>query len=225
MEENNEKVEQKNVESEIKKQAKEAFEQTKNEIKNTNLKEETEKGKNLVKDLISKPIQTLQNIVNEEGNKLYVLAMILLGVWVVRGALGEIIYSISYKYHDFSFWSLIKDIIEPVLAVVTATIAIIILNKENKKSFIKTITCVVIAKVPVIISSILGLLTYISSNATYLTSPISSILSVISTVFMFFTVKELLGKKENEDAFKSFVLVMAIYYVVSFVLRFLEIYI
>ena len=102
-------------------------------------------------------------------------------------------------------------------------IIIHVLNKDNKQTLTKSITIVSIAKIPLVISAILGYLTYISSNVRYITSPIASLLNVISTVFMFFAVKEMFKEEDNEKALKLFIKVEVIYYIVAFAFSFLGI--
>ena len=99
-----------------------------------------------------------------------------------------------------------------------------VLNKDNKQSLTKSITAVSIAKIPLVISAVLGYLTYISSNVRYIVNPIASLLSVISTVLMFFVVKEMFKEGENEKALKLFIKVEVIYYIVAFAFSFLGIY-
>ena len=80
-----------------------------------------------------------------------------------------------------------------------------------------------VAKIPVIISSLLGFLTYISHKITSITTPIGSLLSIISTVLVYFAVKFLSDEENDSDALKAFIKVEAIYYIICFALSFLEI--
>ena len=108
--------------------------------------------------------------------------------------------------------------------ILAMAIIIHVLNKDNNQPLTKSITAVSIAKMPLVISAVLGYLTYISSNITYITSPIASLLSVISTVLMFFVVKESFKEEENEKALKMFIKVEVIYHIVAFAFSFLGIY-
>lgn len=217
MEENEEKQER-----ELKKEATDTLNETKEQIKNINIKEEAQKGKGLVGKLLKDPIGTIKEIVKDEKNQFYKTAILVVCIWIVIVLLKEILSCIVYEFHTFKILRTIKIIIAPIVKIIAMSIIIHMLNKENKQTLTKAITAVVIAKIPVVISSCLGFLTYISSNITYITNPISSLLSIISTILMFFVVKEMF-EEENEKALKTFIKVEAIYYVVVFAFSFLGI--
>lgn len=217
------KEEQKTKESELKQEASETIKQTKEQMKNINFKEEAQKGKGLISKLFSDPIQTIKETVKDETNQFYKTAILLIVLWVAIIFLKEILKAIIYDYYTFKLLSTLKLMLSPILKVLVMAIIIHGLNKENKQSLMKSITTVTIAKIPVIISACLGLLTFISTKITYITSPISSLLSIISTVLMFFVVKEMFGEEDNSKALKTFVKVEVVYYVVVFVLNFLGI--
>ncbi len=217
MEENEEKQER-----ELKKEATDTLNETKEQIKNMNIKEEAQKGKGLVGKLLKNPIGTIKEMVKDEKNQFYKTAILVVCIWIVIVLLKEILSCIVYEFHTFKILRTIKIIIAPILKIIAMSIIIHMLNKENKQTLTKAITAVAIAKIPVVISSCLGFLTYISSNITYITNPISSLLSIISTILMFFVVKEMF-EEENEKALKTFIKVEAIYYVVAFAFSFLGI--
>ncbi len=217
MEENEEKQER-----ELKKEATDTLNETKEQIKNMNIKEEAQKGKGLVGKLLKNPIGTIKEMVKDEKNQFYKTAILVVCIWIVIVLLKEILSCIVYEFHTFKILRTIKIIIAPIVKIIAMSIIIHMLNKENKQTLTKAITAVVIAKIPVVISSCLGFLTYISSNITYITNPISSLLSIISTILMFFVVKEMF-EEENEKALKTFIKVEAIYYVVVFAFSFLGI--
>lgn len=224
MEENNENQENNmNQDSELKKEAVDAINQTKEQIKNINFKEEAKKGKGLLGNLFSKPIETIKEVVNDENNQYYKTALLVVGIWAVIAIVKEILSCLKYEYHTFELLETIKLVLAPILIVLAMAIVIHMLNKKSKQSLTKSITAVAIAKIPVIISACLGILTYISYKITYITSPISSLLYVISTVLMFFVVKEMFGEEENEKALKTFIKVEAIFYIVVFAFSFLGI--
>ena len=210
MEENEEKQER-----ELKKEATDTLNETKEQIKNINIKEEAQKGKGLVGKLLKDSTGTIKEIVKDEKNQFYKTAILVVCIWIVIVLLKEILSCIVYEFHTFKILRTIKIIIAPILKIIAMSIIIHMLNKENKQA-------VAIAKIPVVISSCLGFLTYISSNITYITNPISSLLSIISTILMFFVVKEMF-EEENEKALKTFIKVEAIYYIVVFAFSFLGI--
>ncbi len=220
---NEQNEQQVNNDGELKKQAAETFKETKEQMKNINFKEEAEKGKGLLTKLFGKPVETIKEIVEDNKNQFYKTALIIIIAWVVLILLSKIIDFVIYDYYKFNVLATIKLMLSPVLKILVMAIIIHVLNKDNKQSLTKSITTVSIAKIPVVISVVLGYLTYISSNIRYVTNPISSLLSVISTVLMFFVVKEMFKEEDNEKALKVFIKVEVIYYIAAFAFSFLGI--
>lgn len=219
--ENKEKKE--SNENNLKKDATEAINNTKEQLKDMKFKEEAQKGKGLIIELLLDPIGTIKNIVKDDKNQYYKTALLAIAIWVLTVFLKDMLNFAINEYKKFNLLQTIKLVVSPLLRVLVLAVIIHILNKNKKQPIIKSITAVALAKIPVIVSSLLGFLTYISSNVTYVTSPISSLLSVISTVLMFFVVKEMFEKEDNAKAFTTFVKVEAIYYVVAFAFSFLGI--
>lgn len=220
---NEENKQQVKNEGELKKEATETFKETKEQIKNINFKEEAQKGKGLLGKLFGRPVETIKEIVEDNKNQFYQTTLLIIIVWIVLIFLRRIIDFIIYDYYKFDLLSTIKAMLVPILQILVMAIVIHIFNKEHKQPLTKSITAVSIAKIPVIISAVLGYLTYISSNVRYVTTPISSFLSIISTVLMFIVVKEMFKEQENEKALKAFIKVEAVYYVIVFALSFLGI--
>ena len=221
---NEQNAQQVNNDGELKKQAAETLKETKEQMKNINLKEEAKKGKGLLSKLFGKPVETIKEIVDDNKNQFYKTALIIVIAWVVLILLDRVIDFIIYDYYKFNVLATIKAMLSPILEILVMAIIIHVLNKDNKQSLTKSITAVSIAKIPLVISAVLGYLTYISSNVRYITNPIASLLSVISTVLMFFVVKEMFKEEENEKALKLFIKVEVIYYIVAFAFSFLGIY-
>lgn len=220
---NEQNEQQVNNDGELKKQATETLKETKEQMKNINFKEEAQKGKGLLSKLFGKPVETIKEIVDDNKNQFYKTALIIIIAWAVLILINRIIDFIIYDYYKFNVLATIKAILSPVLEILVMAIIIHVLNKDNKQPLTKSITAVSIAKIPLVISTILGYLTYISSNVRYITSPIASLLNVISTVFIFFVVKEMFKEEDNEKALKLFVKVEVIYYIVAFAFSFLGI--
>lgn len=220
---NEQNEQQVNNDGELKKQATETLKETKEQMKNINFKEEAQKGKGLLSNLFGKPVETIKGIVDDNKNQFYKTALIIIIAWAVLILVNRIIDFIIYDYYKFNVLATIKAILSPVLEILVMAIIIHVLNKDNKQLLTKSITAVSIAKVPLVISTVLGYLTYISSNVRYITNPIASLLSVISIVLMFFVVKEMFKEEENEKALKVFIKVEVIYYIVAFAFSFLGI--
>lgn len=221
MEENeqNNQIEQNDLKNETKNSINEAKEQ----MKNLNIKEEAKTGKGLIMDIWKDPLGAIGNNVKDEKNKFYKTALLLVALWTIIAALKQILYYVTSKYVSFNLLESIKVVIAPILEVASMTIAMYIINKNKKKSLSKTITAVTIAYIPVIISSALGLLTYISTSVIHVTNPISGFLIVISNIFVFFTLKALTEEQNDKEAIKTFFKVEGAFYIIYFVLRLLGI--
>lgn len=197
------------------------FNQTKEEIKNMDIKEEVQKGKGLIAKLFFDPIGTIKEIVDDDKNHYFKTAIFVIGVWLVAIALKLFLNHIVHKY-NYTFIAIVRNIVNPLLRILVFAVILHVFNKNSTKALPKTITAVSIAYIPTIISAVLGFLTFISSKVTYVTNPIGSLLAVIATVLRFFVTKEVLRKEDNKEALKSFIKVEAVYYVIAFALSFLE---
>ena len=217
--------ENQNRESNFKQETRDTINTAKEQMKNFNFKGEVEAGKGLFKRLWSDPINAIKDIVSDSENKVFKTSILLLAIWLVLVILERIIYYASNKYVDFEFLPVLKLFLSPILGIIAMTAAIYLLNKKSPKSIVTIITTVIVARIPLIITKLLGLLHYISSNVTYVTDPISKILNVITVVLTFFGIKFITEEEDNAKAFKFFVIVEGVYCLIYFVLRFLGIYI
>ena len=209
---------------ELKNETADTVKQVKENMKNVNVKEEAKAAKGFIGEMIKDPLGKINEIANDESNKYFKTAIVLVIVWMIAALLG----AISFKY--FSFRSLgstllgyIKTILAPLVSVVAMAVVIFLLNKKSKKSLITVLTTVVTVKLPVIIAKVISLLTIISLNISSITSKISSLASIISTVFMYFAVRDLFNEENENSAFKKFFIVETIYVVVAFVVSLLDI--
>lgn len=210
--------------NEVKAEAKQTVNQVKEHIKDVNFKEDAKATKGFVMELIKNPIEEIKNIVNDEKNSKFKIAILLVCVWMVASLIPSLK---GFDFKDFldEILNIVKDIIVPVLVVgVSAAIAFFMTRKsENKKSLITLLTVFTTAKLPIIVADVLGLLTLISYEISTITVRIGYFASAIACVMTFFAIKEIFGKDEKET-FKTFVIFEAIYFVVSIALKFLGIY-
>lgn len=231
MEENN----QNNVNAQnIKREAQDTVNQVKDSFKNIDMKQETEKAKNYFSRFLKEPIKTIGEIANDKSNAFLKTAIVLLVVWILASVLGTVlslissIFSLGFSYFFSSIFgnmlNVIKSIIVPVLMVAILSGIIYLMNNKSKKSFLTTVNTVMAAFIPTVVAEVVSLLNIIPS-AYRITSPVNGFLGLLTTVFTFFAIKELNDEKENDSAFKKFIIVEGIYYVVKFVLSFLTIYI
>ena len=176
------------------------------------------------------PFATIKSIAADNTNKTLKMAIIFIAIWMIAEFLDVIIPVITSRYWTGSLaveriFRIIKYTIAPVISVLVLSGIVYFMNKENKKSMLTTITSIVVAKIPVILASVVSLITLISSNASPVTSRFFSFCSVVSIILVYFSAKALCGEEQNSKFIKKFVVMYAIYYVVSLVAYYLGLYI
>lgn len=226
MEENEIKHENSVNTEDLKNQTADTVKQVKETMKNVNVKEEAKATKGFIIEMVKDPLEKIKEIANDSSNKHFKTAIILVIVWAVAALLG----TISFRYFTWRLFgstllSYVKTILAPVLIVAVMSTVIFLMNKKSKKSLITVLTTVTAIKLPVVAARVISLLTIISSSASTITSRITSLCSIISTVFLYFAIRDLYGEEDEKTAFKNFVIIEAIYIVVSFVISYLGIYI
>lgn len=225
MEENEKK--QVNTE-ELKNETVNTVNEVKETIKNVDIKKDTVETTNFVKELAVNPLEKIKEIVDDNSNKYLKYAIIILAVWVIA-IVVRALFASSGIWRFSAAWktllSIIKSGVAPVLGVVATSAIIMIFNKDNKKKPTTILTAVTTASIPVAIADVLRLLLIISSSMSKILSPISGFCAAISLILTYFTAKSILGIEKNSEFLKKFILIEACYYVVYFVLTFLEIYI
>lgn len=239
MEENNQNNEKINTE-EIKKEAVDAAKQVKETLKTTDLKKDANATKGFISNLFKNPIQEVETVANSSKNEFLKIAIIILIVWLVSVLIGEIIdvfqsYSyVSSLYTNFgtffknsvsNIFSIIKAVIAPILSLVVLSGIIYFMGKDKKKPFINIASSVIIAKIPVVLASVVSLLDVFGSQVYKIISPFSGFCSIISTVLLYFTIKSLYGEKEDNSFIKTFAIIMGIFYIAKFIINFFGIYI
>jgi hypothetical protein len=214
---------------EIKKETVDTVNQVKETIKNVDIKNDAKEATGFASAIFKDPFGTMKQIVNDDSNKHFKTAIIFMIIWIIAifisSLFGTTLYKFSFNLAFKQILSIIKAVVAPLLGVIVLSAIIYLMNKENKKSMITNITAVVTAKVPVIIASIVSLLTIISTQVGQITRPFSSLCSVISIVLTYFAAKSICGEEEDSKFFKKFVLIEAIFYIVYFAISFLGIYI
>ena len=226
MEENKE---QKQVNAEeLKNETVNTVNEVKETIKNVDIKKDTIETKNFVKEMFTNPLEKIKEIVSDDSNKYLKYAIIILAIWVASILIKSLFtvagiwkFSVAWK----TLLSIIKSTVAPILEVLAISVIILLFNKNNKKKLTTIITAVTTAQIPVVIASVLKLTLIISSSMSKLLTPFTGFCSAISLILTYFTAKSVLEVDKNSEFIKKFVLIEACYYVVYFVLTFLEIYI
>lgn len=227
MENNNENQEKKINTEELKSETLNTVNEVKETIKNVNVKKDALETKGFITDIIKDPLGKIKAIVDDNNNKFLKYAIILIVVWMAA-ILVKSVFGTTYfwKYGAFkNMLSIIKSVIAPAIGILSMSVIILILNKENKKTLSHLVTVVTTAKIPLVMSAVVSLLTILSSSMSSFTTPFSKFCSVISIILTYFALKNIFAEKENSKFVKRFALIEAIYCVVYFVFTFLGIYI
>lgn len=215
---------------ELKKETVDTVNQVKDTIKNVDIKNDTKEATGFVSEMFKDPFGAIKEITHDSANKHFKTAIVFLAIWTIAVFADAVLSLVMSKYllSSLSFskiLSIIKLTVAPILGVLVLSLIVFLMNKNSKKSLITVITGITVAKVPVIIAEVISLLTLISSNARSLTSRVSSLCAIVSTILTYFTIKGLFEEEQNSKFIKTFVIIEAIYYVVSLVIYYLGIYI
>lgn len=225
MEEN--KNENKINTEEIKSETVNTVNEVKETIKKVDVKKDTLETKGFVMDLFSDPLGKIKSIAEDNGNKFFKNALIVVIIWMVAVLIKQIFGTTNlWKYYGFKqFINIILTTITPAVGIIVMSVIIMIFNKENKKLLTQLITCITTARLPLAISSIVSLLTLINTSISAFTNPFSKFCNVISIILTYFVTKSIFAEKENSKFIKKFILIEGIYYIAYFVLTYLGIYI
>lgn len=195
-------------------------------VKNINIKEETQKSKSYLKELVQDPTGKIQSISTDKENTYFKTAIFALIIWSAVALIDAIfIYNISFSYIMKNILKILLLTVSPALSILTLSLIISVMNKKSKKSLNTIITTMITVKLPVILADVIGLLTLITSSASKLISPISGFLALLSTVLVFFGIKNLFEAEDNNASIKNFATVLGIFYIAKFLFTFLGIYI
>lgn len=224
---------------EIKKEASETAKEVKEAVKSADIKKDVNATKGFISNLFKNPIQEIETVAKSSKNEFLKIAIVVLVIWLAAVLIGAIInifqsYSlVSSLYTSFgtflknsvnNVFSVVKAIITPLISLVILCGIVYLMAKDKKKPFVNIITSIVIAKIPVVLASVIGLLGNFS-QVYKITSPFSGFCSVISTVLVYFSIKALYGEKDDNSFIKKFAIIMGIFYIAKFIISFFGIYI
>lgn len=226
MEEKEEKI---SIDTEnIKNETVEMAKKVKETIKGTKIKEETKAAKKFIVDMFKNPLDKIKEVANDNSNKFFKTAIILVIIWTI-------LVFIDSTYSTIYYWgfarvfknilNVLKEILAPALGILVYSAIILVLNKNNKKSLTTIISTVTITQLPLIISSLVSLLTIISSNISIITIPFAKICSVVAIILSYFGFKNLFAEDNDQTFIKKYILIQVIYYIAYIVIRLLGIYI
>lgn len=214
----------------LKKETSTTINEVKETIKKVNIKDDTEKTKGVLINLLKNPINEMKEIANSK-NAFFSTAIVLLFVWTVAVFIRQMYYVISITSISSFFryglvenlFRLIMSTLAPTIGVILLSVIILVMNKSAEKSLVSIVTTVVFANIPVIIAYVINLITIISSDASRITSPFSSLCHIVSIILLYFGIKELFKQEDDNKFMKTFVILELIYFAGVFILSFLGI--
>lgn len=221
-------MEEKNMDSKnIKEEATDAVNQVKDTIKNVDIKKDSLETKGFIVEMFKNPLEKIREIATKNDKKFLKYVIIILVIWCISELVHEI-----FTLNIWGYFNLGKNILRVIIAGITPIISILVMsiivflvkgkNKKNLTTIVSTITS---ANIPMVIASIVSLLTLINIRANVLTNPFTQLCNVITIILSYFGIKSLLGIEKNSEYIKKFVIIEAIFYIVYIVLSFLDIYI
>ena len=221
-------MEEKNMDSKnIKEEATDAVNQVKDTIKNVDIKKDSLETKGFIVEMFKNPLEKIREIATKNDKKFLKYVIIILVIWCISELVHEI-----FTLNIWGYFNLGKNILRVIIAGITPIISILVMsiivflvkgkNKKNLTTIISTITS---ANIPMVIASIVSLLTLINIRANVLTNPFAQLCNVITVILNYFGIKSLLGIEKNSEYINKFVIIEAIFYIVYIVLSFLDIYI
>ena len=165
---------------------------------------------------------------DKENNQYFKYAIIILVIWVVAELISRCflvgpIWGLSSL--GSSLMSVIKATIAPICSILVMSIIVLVMNSKNKKSLTTIITTVTTANIPLVIASVVSILTIFGSSISTITIPFTRLCSAVSIVLMYFTLKSIFGEEKNSEFIKKFALVELVYYIAYIVFSLLNIYI
>ena len=231
MNENNEQINS----EELKEEVAEAAKEVKETVKNTNVKKEMNAAVEFIKNFLKNPIKEIESASKSSKNQFLKMAIIILAVWLISNFIGAVIdifqsYSlVSSLYSSFgtflktsvnNVFSVIKTVLTPFVSLAILCSIVYVMTKNKHKSFLNTIFSITVAKIPVVLASVVGLLDIFGSQVYKILNPFTSLCSIISTVLVYFAVKSLSDETDDNVAIKTFAIVMGIFYIIKFVVSF-----
>ena len=218
-----EKEEKKVNTEELKSEASTTVNQVKDTIKNVDIKKDSIETKGFIAELFKDPLGKIKEIVDKENNQYFKYAIIILVIWVVAELISRC-FSVGPIWGS-SLMSVIKATIAPICSILVMSIIVLVMNSKNKKSLTTIITTVTTANIPLVIASVVSILTIFGSSISTITIPFTRLCSAVSIVLMYFTLKSIFGEEKNSEFIKKFALVELVYYIAYIVFSLLNIYI
>lgn len=206
---------------ELKQGAKATYNETKEALKNINLKDEAKATEGFLKEFLKNPFNGVVQAAGSKGN--LTLAIVLNAIWMA--AVGIVQIRNFIRWNHVGFLSIIQVMLAPLIGIIVMAAIITVVNKNNNKNLTDILSIVTITRIPVIVASVLWLLTILSVEAVRILAPIASFASGVSILLLYVAMRTM-SKEQNESKyFMIFVTAYCFYFAASFILSFLGIHI
>ena len=206
-------------------------------LKNTNLKKDKYVFKNFFSNFLKNPLAEIHKVATDSKNNFLKVAIIIFVVWLLVAlflAFSDItINNLMGSYGSFkrllknifpNILTLISQLFVPILTVLLLSGLIYVFKKNKNTSFLMIASTVVIAKIPMIIANFFSFFTIFSSEFVKIASYLSVFCNILSSILLYFGIKELLEDSENKSYFWKYALIIGLFYIASFILSYLGIY-
>lgn len=200
---------------EIKAETIETAKQFKNNIKNTNIKEQAKETKGLIKDMLKNPIDKMKNILLDVSGRYVKNTIFLLIFWLIIIFIGgtyRTIYNWGLTRVFDNILDIIKLLVAPILGILVYSLIVFVMNKRRKNNLMNYITLFTVVNLPIVISDIILLFNIFNYELKTLTNPISILCMTLKSVLVFIAVKEIF-EINDKQAIKKFTILQIIYYV------------
>ena len=210
---------------ELKEETKDAFNQVKSQIKDTDFKAETKEATNFIKEMFMSPINAMKGIASGENAKLgrTIIIMVFLIVLSVVSTIVNLFKYSSITSIGSNIWDLLISVLSPVFVVAVPTLIIYLLNKNAKKPLLVILSTIVAAMIPVVFVDVLNVLDAIIPQLYKITRFFTGVLSSIHVVLTYFAIR-FICEEDEEKSIKTFAVVEFLTTVVLVVLSMIGIY-
>lgn len=196
---------------------------TKEALKNLDVKKEVEATQGFLKDFFKDPVTHVR--IATDKPELFGMAVFLNIIWIIALLVPVITDVIRWSHHGRNFvqqlWHIVSSVITPTVAIIVLAVLIMAFNKEKKKSLTTLITAVTISQIPSIAASVIGILTILSHEMFRITIRVSGFATALSVILLFFAAKEIYNEDDDSKFFISFAKLYGAYFIVRFALSFI----
>ena len=208
---------------ELKQETSNAVNQVRDTMKDIKLKDETTNATNFVKEMVKDPISKTEEIAHDNENKYLKTSIFMVLAWVLVKVLYSVLSYSKYSTLGHNILSTVKSALSPICIILGLTFIIFMFNKKNKKPLLSIFSTVTTVYIPMIISSIIHLLTLIDYSMYRITNAVAMLASIITIILSYFAIKDIFEEDTELANLKKFVIVELVYLGVAIVISFLGI--